>query len=96
MQRLPLGKYLGFKYEICGCSKQGDADCAASIFLWGFFLMLQSAAKSFTTLGVLRALAGAAEACSDPSFILITSMVCPTMEDRPLVVADDRTVVHTK
>ncbi|KAI1619399.1 major facilitator superfamily domain-containing protein [Exophiala viscosa] len=57
MQRLPLGKYLGF-----------------NIFLWGFFLMLQSSAKSFTTLGVLRALAGAAEACSDPSFILITSM----------------------
>lgn len=36
--------------------------------------MLQSTCKNFTTLGVLRALAGAAESCSDPSFMLITSM----------------------
>lgn len=57
MQRLPIGKYLGF-----------------NIFMWGFFLMLQAACHSFATLGVLRALAGAAEACSDPSFMLITSM----------------------
>jgi MFS family permease len=55
MQRLPLGKYLGF-----------------NIFMWGFFLMLQAACNSFTTLAVLRTLAGAAEACSDPSFMLIT------------------------
>ncbi|KAI1823506.1 putative MFS allantoate transporter [Xylaria intraflava] len=45
-----------------------------NIFLWGFFLMLQAAAKSFAQLLVLRFLAGAAEACSDPSFMLITSM----------------------
>jgi MFS family permease len=57
MQRLPIGRYLGF-----------------NIFLWGAFLMLQAAAKDFATLAVLRALAGAAEACSDPSFMLITSM----------------------
>ncbi|KAI1618530.1 MFS transporter [Exophiala viscosa] len=57
MQRLPLGKYLGF-----------------NIFMWGFFLMLQAACNSFATLGLLRALAGAAEACSDPSFLLITQM----------------------
>lgn len=37
--------------------------------------MLQAACNSFATLGVLRALAGAAEACSDPSFMLITQMV---------------------
>jgi Major Facilitator Superfamily len=57
MQRLPIGKYLGF-----------------NIFLWGFFLMLQAACNSFTTLAVMRALGGAAEACSDPAFMLITSM----------------------
>ncbi|KAI0407297.1 putative MFS allantoate transporter [Xylaria palmicola] len=57
MQRLPIGKYLGF-----------------NIFLWGFFLMLQAAAKTFGQLLALRFLAGAAEACSDPSFMLITSM----------------------
>ncbi|OQN99475.1 hypothetical protein B0A48_14453 [Cryoendolithus antarcticus] len=57
MQRLPIGKYLGF-----------------NIFLWGAFLMLQASAKNFTQLAVLRAFAGAAEACSDPSFMLITSM----------------------
>ncbi|KAI4248754.1 MAG: hypothetical protein LQ352_005818 [Teloschistes flavicans] len=57
MQRLPIGKYLGF-----------------NIFMWGFFLMLQAACQSFATLALLRALGGAAEACSDPSFMLITSM----------------------
>jgi MFS family permease len=44
------------------------------IFLWGFFLMCQAACNSFTTLTVLRVLGGAAEAVSDPSFMLITSM----------------------
>jgi hypothetical protein len=39
----------------------------SQIFMWGFFLMLQAACKSFTTLAVLRALGGAAEACSDPA-----------------------------
>ncbi|KIX01809.1 uncharacterized protein Z518_09536 [Rhinocladiella mackenziei CBS 650.93] len=66
MQRLPLGKYLGF-----------------NIFLWGFFLILQAACNSFATLGVLRALAGAAEACSDPSFMLITVMWY-TRREQPL------------
>ncbi|KAI8626408.1 putative MFS allantoate transporter [Xylariaceae sp. FL1651] len=46
----------------------------ANIFLWGFFLMLQAAAKTFGQLLALRFLAGAAEACADPSFMLITSM----------------------
>lgn len=57
MQRLPIGRYLGF-----------------NIFLWGAFLMLQAAARNFEGLAALRAFAGAAEACSDPSFLLITSM----------------------
>lgn len=45
-----------------------------NIFLWGVLLIAQSGATNFTTLAVLRALSGAAEACSDPSFMLITSM----------------------
>lgn len=36
--------------------------------------MLQAACHNFATLGVLRVLAGAAEACSDPGFMLVTSM----------------------
>ena len=36
--------------------------------------MLQASAKNFAGLAALRAFAGAAEACSDPSFMLITSM----------------------
>lgn len=36
--------------------------------------MLQAAARNFAGLAALRALAGAAEAVSDPSFMLITSM----------------------
>lgn len=36
--------------------------------------MLQAAVHNFAGLMVLRFLAGAAEACSDPSFMLITSM----------------------
>lgn len=45
-----------------------------NIVLWGVFLMLQAACSSFATLAVLRFLSGAAEACSDPSFMLITQM----------------------
>lgn len=45
-----------------------------NIFLWGALLMCQAAATNFTTLAVLRALSGAAEACSDPSFMIITSV----------------------
>jgi len=45
-----------------------------NIFAWGAFLMLQACARNFTELAVLRAFSGAAEACSDPSFMLITSM----------------------
>lgn len=43
-----------------------------NIFVWGVFLMLQATAKNFTQLAVLRAFSGAAEACSDPAFLLIT------------------------
>ncbi|OAL69364.1 MFS allantoate transporter [Trichophyton violaceum] len=46
----------------------------AEVSRWGFFLMLQAACKNFTALAVLRTLAGAAEACSDPGFLLVTSM----------------------
>jgi hypothetical protein len=49
--------------------------------MWGFFLMMQAACNSFETLCVLRALAGAAEACSDPSFMLITQMVWQSLYD---------------
>lgn len=45
-----------------------------NIFLWGVLLIAQAGATNFATLAVLRALSGAAEACADPSFILITSM----------------------
>ncbi|CBF77966.1 putative MFS allantoate transporter [Aspergillus nidulans FGSC A4] len=40
----------------------------------GVFLIIQAACHNFTTLAVLRALGGAAEACADPAFMLITSM----------------------
>lgn len=46
----------------------------ANIFLWGVLLMAQAGANNFATLAVLRALSGAAEACADPSFMLITAM----------------------
>ncbi|QRD94700.1 MFS allantoate transporter [Aspergillus flavus] len=46
----------------------------ANIFMWGVFLMIQAACHNFATLAVLRALGGAAEACADPAFMLITSM----------------------
>ena len=36
--------------------------------------MLQAACNSFHTLAALRALGGAAEACSDPAFMIITQM----------------------
>lgn len=45
-----------------------------NIILWGILLMLQAVARNFTTLAVLRGLSGAAEACGDPAFMLITSM----------------------
>lgn len=36
--------------------------------------MLQAVSRNFATLAALRALSGAAEACSDPCFMLVTSM----------------------
>ncbi|RAL59005.1 hypothetical protein DID88_009034 [Monilinia fructigena] len=47
---------------------------AFNIFMWGALLMCQAAARNFTELAVLRALSGAAEGCSDSSFMIITSM----------------------
>ena len=44
-----------------------------NIFAWGALLMCQAAARNFQTLAALRALSGAAESCSDPAFMLITS-----------------------
>ncbi|GIK00166.1 hypothetical protein Aspvir_004186 [Aspergillus viridinutans] len=55
----------------------------ANIFMWGVFLMIQAACHSFTTLAVLRALGGAAEACADPGFMLITSMFY-TRKEQPV------------
>ncbi|KAI5799885.1 MFS allantoate transporter [Geopyxis carbonaria] len=46
----------------------------SQIALWGFFLMWQAACTNFGSLATLRILGGAAEACSDPAFMLITSM----------------------
>lgn len=45
-----------------------------NIFLWGAFLMIQAACQQFWSLAIVRALGGAAEAISDPAFMLITSM----------------------
>lgn len=45
-----------------------------NIFIWGVLLIAQAGATNFATLAALRALSGAAEACADPSFMLITSM----------------------
>ncbi|PQE04627.1 MFS allantoate transporter protein [Rutstroemia sp. NJR-2017a BBW] len=47
---------------------------AFNIFMWGVLLMCQAAARNFTELAILRALSGAAEGCSDSSFMIITSM----------------------
>uniref|UniRef100_A0A060SY94 ARAD1A19030p n=1 Tax=Blastobotrys adeninivorans TaxID=409370 RepID=A0A060SY94_BLAAD len=45
-----------------------------NIFLWGAFLMIQAACPNFASLAVVRILGGAAEAVSDASFMLITSI----------------------
>lgn len=45
-----------------------------NIILWGILLMAQAAATNFATLAVLRALSGAAEACADPAFMIVTVM----------------------
>lgn len=46
-----------------------------NIFAWGAFLMLQAAAPNFGALAALRAISGAAEACADPAFMIITRSV---------------------
>lgn len=56
-----------------------------NIFLWGALLMAQAAARNFTELAVLRALSGAAEACADPAFLIITSMWYKR-KDQPLKI----------
>lgn len=45
--------------------------------------MLQAVCHNFTTLAVLRAIGGAAEACADPAFMLITGMWY-TREEQPI------------
>ncbi|ORY61029.1 major facilitator superfamily domain-containing protein [Pseudomassariella vexata] len=45
-----------------------------NIFAWSVLLMLQAVSTHFATLAALRALSGAAEACADPAFMLITSI----------------------
>ncbi|CAN8098274.1 unnamed protein product [Discula destructiva] len=45
----------------------------ANIFLWGVLLIAQAGSQSFAALAALRALSGAAKACADPSFMLITA-----------------------
>lgn len=50
-----------------------------NIFAWGTFLMLQAVAPNFTVLAVLRAISGAAEACADPDFMIITRYVSSSM-----------------
>ncbi|KAI9035728.1 MFS general substrate transporter [Aspergillus affinis] len=57
----------------------------ANIFAWGALLMAQAAARNFIQLAVLRALSGAAEACADPAFLLITSMWY-TRKEQPLKI----------
>ncbi|KAI5305448.1 hypothetical protein KEM56_004401 [Ascosphaera pollenicola] len=47
---------------------------SVNIFAWGALLMLQAVSKNFSTLATLRALSGAAEACFDPSVMLIIGM----------------------
>lgn len=56
-----------------------------NIFLWGILLMCQAAVKSFAGLAALRVLGGAAEACADPGFILISSMWY-TRKEQPLKI----------
>ncbi|KAK3305108.1 major facilitator superfamily domain-containing protein [Chaetomium strumarium] len=56
-----------------------------NIFLWGALLILQAVAPSFAALAVLRALGGAAEACADPAFILITS-IWYTRKEQPVKI----------
>lgn len=47
---------------------------STNIIAWGVLLALQAVSPNFATLAVLRGLSGAAEACADPSFMIITSM----------------------
>ncbi|KAJ5856668.1 uncharacterized protein N7529_010612 [Penicillium soppii] len=78
--------YLAFKcflYWLPGFELP-DEFVDATVFYWkifwsqplsvGIFFMLQAAARNFTQLAILRVISVAAEACSDPAFMLITSM----------------------
>ncbi|KAI4165222.1 MAG: hypothetical protein LQ342_001090 [Letrouitia transgressa] len=73
LQRLPIGIAVNVAPRLSADYEIGKY-LGFNIFMWGFFLMLQAACDNFATLAVLRFLAGAAEACSDPSFMLITQM----------------------
>lgn len=56
-----------------------------NIFAWGVLLICQAAVNNFAGLAALRVLGGAAEACADPAFILITSMWY-TRQEQPLKI----------
>ena len=56
-----------------------------NVFIWGVLLILQVSTSSFASLAALRGLGGAAEACADPAFLLITSMWY-TRREQPLRV----------
>ncbi len=53
--------------------------------MWGIFLMVQGAARSFTDLAVLRVISGAFEATADPAFVLITGTWF-TRKQQPTVI----------
>ncbi|KAE8313806.1 heterokaryon incompatibility protein-domain-containing protein [Aspergillus transmontanensis] len=65
--------YLAVCYAFFYIDKENTLE-RISLCGMGVFLMIQAACHNFTTLAVLRALGGAAEACADPAFMLITSM----------------------
>ena len=56
-----------------------------NIFLWGALLMCQAACRNFGELALVRALSGAAEASSDPGFMLITGIVETSGQARVLL-----------
>ena len=57
-----------------------------NIIMWGILLALQAVSRNFASLAVLRGLSGAAEACGDPAFMLITSMWY-TRREQPIRIA---------
>lgn len=73
-----VGKYLGANIFMWGffLSKWRTSQSGAQTGLMGYPTVWQAACKDFKSLAALRILGGAAEACADPAFMLITSMWC--------------------